>query len=176
MDFMDNGLKEEIYKALESVIEQNTDHDLSDEPYKDKTQTEQQKARDEQITTLLKKYVEAYDNKITTQKNFRKSLFIGAAILAVLLTCVIIFVSIWTVFSIRTSSIDTTTMISIITVCVTLLTSIIGLFQIITRFSFPEDDEKYITSIVDSIQKNDLEHKKANMEGKGKAENKPEQD
>ena len=166
----------EIYKALGSVIKQKTDHDLSDEPYKDKTQTEQQKARDEEITSLLRKYVEAYKNKIDTQKTFRNTLFIGAAILVGILTAVVIFVSVWTVLSIRTVSIDTTAMISIITVCVTLLTSIIGLFQIITRFSFPEDDEKYITTIVDSIQKNDFEHKKANMKSCGKTDNNLEQD
>ena len=169
---MNSDLKE-INKAIGSVTEKSSDHDFTDEPYKDKTQTEQQKARDEEITGQLKKYVEAYKNKTDTQKRYRKCLFIGAVILVVLLMLIISFVSVWTVVSISTVSIDTTAMISVITVCVTLLTSIIGLFQIITRFSFPEDDEKYITTIVDSIQRNDLEHKKANMACREKTDNLP---
>lgn len=50
--------------------------------------------------------------------------------------------------------------VSMITTCVTLLTAVIGLVTIITKYCLPENDEEYITRIVKSIQDNDLKNKK----------------
>ena len=48
----------------------------------------------------------------------------------------------------------------LISVCVTFLTLIVGIMTIITKYVFPENEEEYITRIVEIIQNNDLEHKK----------------
>lgn len=49
-----------------------------------------------------------------------------------------------------------------ITACISFISLIIGLLTIITKYFFPENDEQYITQIVESIQKNDLENKREN--------------
>lgn len=59
---------------------------------------------------------------------------------------------------------------SFITACVSFLTLIIGLLKIITKYCFPENDEEYVTKIVQSIQKNDLQHKLASIDYKRKTE------
>lgn len=61
------------------------------------------------------------------------------------------------------SVIEISELITLFSLCITFLTSILGLFKIITKFCFPENDEEYITKIVEAIQKNDLENKKENM-------------
>ena len=48
------------------------------------------------------------------------------------------------------------------TACVSFISLIIGLLTIITKYFFPENDEQYITAIVEAIQKNDLENKREN--------------
>lgn len=53
-------------------------------------------------------------------------------------------------------------MVSFITTCVSFITLIIGLLTIVTKYFFPENDEQYITTIVEAIQKNDLENKREN--------------
>ena len=57
--------------------------------------------------------------------------------------------------------------IQLVSVCVTFLGLIVGLLQTITKYVFPENDEEYITRIVELIQKNDLENKKENIKVKG---------
>jgi hypothetical protein len=40
---------------------------------------------------------------------------------------------------------------------------IIGMLKIIVRYIFPENEEQYITKIVEDIQKNDLKNKRENI-------------
>ncbi len=61
--------------------------------------------------------------------------------------------------------------IQFISVCVTFLGLIVGLLQIITKYVFPENEEEYITRIVELIQNNDLENKKENIKVHVKANN-----
>lgn len=143
----------------------------SDDSFSDPTQTKEQKARDIQITKLLEKFVSAYAAKTQTQKRYRTVLFVGAIVLTIVMIAGIAYASIKTLNIVQNGSIDTAAAISVITVFVTLLTSIIGLFQIITKFCFPEKDEEYITAIVEAIQKNDLEHKKAILSAQDASEN-----
>lgn len=61
---------------------------------------------------------------------------------------------------------------SLLTVCVSLLGLIIGVFKIVTRYIFPEKEEEYITQIVSAIQENDYNTKTAYMNyHKGKKSN-----
>lgn len=56
----------------------------------------------------------------------------------------------------------------ILSVCVTFAGLLLGSFNMIVKYAFPEDDEKYITEIVKAIQSNDLENKKQNIQASGK--------
>lgn len=67
------------------------------------------------------------------------------------------------VFGFKISSVKVEDVISLVSVCVTFLASVLGLAKIITKYCFPENDEEYITKIVETIQANDLAHKLANM-------------
>lgn len=49
---------------------------LKDYQFRDNFQTREQKARDCEITKLLREYVVSYDEKIETQKKYRKYLLI----------------------------------------------------------------------------------------------------
>ena len=130
--------------------------------FEDKYQTFEQKHRDYEITKLLKKYVEAYEEKTNTQKRCRKVLFVlyasclglfSLALLALfIVSCCLCF-----------DEIEISNVVIVISLCVTLLTSVLGLLQIITKYCFPENDEEYITKIVEAIQNNDLENKKENI-------------
>lgn len=53
-------------------------------------------------------------------------------------------------------------LVAFVTACISFISLIIGLLTIITKYFFPENDEQYITTIVESIQKNDLENKREN--------------
>ncbi len=149
---------EEISKALTDLLDSQVEEDKQ---FEDRFQTSQQKRRDAKISELLDSYVRAYNNKINTQKLYRKVLFWGCSLLIVFFSLGIVYTAFQTLKLL--GKVDVSSLLSIITICITLLTSIIGLIQIITKFCFPEDDEKYITTIVESIQKNDLENKKENM-------------
>ncbi len=133
----------------------------SDDSFKDEFQTEQQKRRDGKVTELLEKYVKAYENKTKAQKKYRAILFWGSSGIIALFSIALLVIAIITIT--RIGDIKVTDVIALITALISFVTSILALTTIITKFCFPEDDEKYITSIVESIQKNDLENKKESM-------------
>lgn len=58
--------------------------------------------------------------------------------------------------------------VSLITVCITYLSLVIGILKIITKYVFPQKEEEYITRIVEMIQQNDLKNKKANIKSSKK--------
>lgn len=60
------------------------------------------------------------------------------------------------------SKLDIQDVVAFIAACISFISLIIGLLTIITKYFFPENDEQYITTIVESIQKNDLENKREN--------------
>lgn len=60
------------------------------------------------------------------------------------------------------TDLDVEKVVAFITACISFISLIIGLLTIITKYFFPENDEQYITTIVESVQKNDLENKKEN--------------
>ena len=65
------------------------------------------------------------------------------------------------------SDISIEDVVQLISLCLTFITLIFGILTIITKYVFPENDEEYITRIVESIQKNDLENKKENIKACG---------
>lgn len=128
--------------------------------YRDPFVTKEQKKRDEYITKLLGLYVSSYNDKVKSSKKCR------TAILCVCLLIVVIFAIALVVVSIKVigngNNVRIQGLIAFISACVSFVSSIIGLLTIITKYFFPKDDEKYITTIVESIQRNDLENKKEN--------------
>lgn len=130
----------------------------------DENKTPEENIRDGHISNLLESYVNAYKSKITTQKCFRCILFLISMLIIVAFASV--FVSLLVNFDFS-SDLDTSeSLIGLISVCVTFLTSVIGILKIIVKYRFPENDEKYITEIVKAVQQNDLENKKENLKHK----------
>jgi hypothetical protein len=54
--------------------------------------------------------------------------------------------------------------VSLITVCITLLGAILGLLKIIAEYVFQKDEEKNVIDIVKSLQQNDYEHVRTVLE------------
>lgn len=129
--------------------------------YFDRLQTPEQHERDIQITALLRSYVEAYKKKSTFQSNTRKELFDLCSIIVRAFSALFVMLFLMVGFSSRPENLSDT--VSFVTACVSFLALIFGLLTIITKYCFPENDEEYITRIMESIQKNDLEHKLANI-------------
>lgn len=137
------------------------DYVNSDSQFKDSFQTGEQKTRDGLVTVLLKKYVDAYSNKISTQKRYRAVLLLLSASIIVLFSIAFLVLLLRSCF--WPSQSHPESVVTLVSACVTFLVSVLGLTQVIAKYCFPENDEAYISKIVESIQNNDLQHKIANM-------------
>lgn len=159
-------------KELDSISDSLTffdpvdnDNDIN-KAYVDTYATRQQKSRDRKITELLSTYVEVYNYKSKSNKWYKGILFfICVGILVAF--CISFIVFICNVdFNGQANSVPN--VIQLISVCITFLGLIVGLLQTITKYVFPENEEEYITRIVELIQNNDLENKKENIKVQGK--------
>lgn len=125
----------------------------------DNFKTEQETKRDEFITDLLMEYVNSCKDKFQFKKIYKEKLFkvcifsISALILLMIVICILLVC--------RRDGLDL--IIPFISTCVTFIGSFIGILKIIVKYIFPENDEKYITEIVQLIQNNDLANKKENL-------------
>ena len=149
--------KKEARKLLIGFLPTETDRELA---YKDRFTTVQQKKRDEKITELLNHYVDAYRYKVKSGKWFRPIIFVLCmAIIAAFAVALV-----WLVCRVTTTdtAIEISDLVAFVTACITFLALIVELLKIITKYFFPENDEQYITKIVESIQNNDLENKREN--------------
>lgn len=120
--------------------------------------TKEQRERDKKVTELLKTYVEAYKKKVDQSSLYRKVILWPCMGIIVAFAAMLAVLSCWLI--VGGAGLKMTDVASFITACVSFLTLIIGVLHIITKYFFPEDDEKYITQIVEAIQKNDLENRK----------------
>lgn len=138
----------------------DNDNDIN-KAYVDTYSTRQQKSRDRKITELLSIYVETYDYKSRSNKWYKGILF-SICVSILVAFCISFIVFICNVdFNRETNSV--TDVIQLIAVCVTFIGLIVGLLQTITKYVFPENEEEYITRIVELIQNNDLKNKKENI-------------
>lgn len=128
--------------------------------FNDKYTTEEQKHRDTEVTKLLVAYVKTYENKI--ERNSHKQDILFYTCLAIIDVFAIIFIAAIVAAFLRITSVSYTGLATIITASVSFISLVIGLLTIITKYFFPENDEQYITKIVETIQQNDLENKKEN--------------
>lgn len=132
--------------------------------YKDPYVTKEQIKRDEHITRLLDKYVLFYEAKVKHSKICRYIILIPCVGIIVAFSILLVFLSV-KILNLN-SQLEVQDLVAFITACISFISLIIGLLTIITKYFFPENDEQYITKIVESIQKNDLENKRENARNK----------
>lgn len=148
------------------------DYKTLDGQFTDKYATAEQKKRDQEITKLLKSYTDNYIAKSKSNRTYKFIIFITS--IGILIIFFIMFLSLLYKFknvNIANNNDIVNNIISLITVCITFLTLVIGILKIITRYVFPQNEEDYITQIVNSIQDNDLANKKANIKSAKNVEN-----
>ena len=123
--------------------------------------TAEQKKRDKEITKLLTYYVLAYNEKRKSNPKYKKIiLYLCCGIILVFSS---LFIYLLIIVSKTMSSIAVNNVVALVTVCISYLTLVIGILKIITKYVFPQQEEEYITRIVEDIQKNDLKNKKTNI-------------
>lgn len=151
-----------IANSFGSFNSYNDGDKIEDCAYADSFTTEQQKIRDEQITKLLTTYVKTYEDKSKSNNLLKSVLFWLCFGILIVLTLTFFIVLVFK-FDLKASEATLANVVQVISICVTFSASVIGLLRIITRYVFPENEEQYITRIVEIIQKNDLENKKENI-------------
>lgn len=149
----------ELNKFFKSVFFSKADNE-DELSYKDPFVTKEQKDRDQQITRLLKEYVSFYESKVKHSKICRYIILIPCVVIIVVFSVLLIILSL-KVMSMD-KELEVQDLIAFVTACISFISLIIGLLTIITKYFFPENDEQYITTIVESIQRNDLENKREN--------------
>ena len=158
MDTLETSQRE-IGDLVHGLILEDVKQD-SDLDYKDPFVTLQQKKRDQKITELLTEYVNFYKKKV------RHSTICRYLILTPCVLIILGFAVLLGYFALRivhaAAPLEIGDLVSFVTACVSFISLIIGLLTIITKYFFPENDEQYITAIVEAIQKNDLENKREN--------------
>lgn len=151
----------DFFDKIETSQKISNENDIK--PYKEKFATKQQKERDKIITDILKKYKENYENKADCNKKYKKKIA-DVCIVLIEASFAIFFLSIIVVLFCEDLRNSIQGVASLLTICVSMLGLIIGIFKIVTKYIFPEKEEKYITQIVNSIQTNDYNTKKAYMD------------
>lgn len=154
------GMTESAVNSFLGEIEYSTAKNESGLGYQDPFVTEEQKNRDTQITKLLTKYVESYEQKVKHSVICRYMILVPCILIVCGFGVMLIYLSVQMLHS--QGQVEIPDMVSFITTCVSFITLIIGLLTIVTKYFFPENDEQYITTIVEAIQKNDLENKREN--------------
>lgn len=154
---MSNVNQQQINSTIPSFTHYTKDYNIS---YNDQFVTEEQKQRDTEVTKLLRAYVKTYEKKVA-RNSLRQDILFGVCLIIIGIFTVIFTAAIIFAF-LRITSVSHTGLATIITASVSFISLIIGLLTIITKYFFPENDEQYITKIVETIQQNDLKNKKEN--------------
>lgn len=108
------------------------------------------------ITDLLEAYVSAYEYKMERNRDYRSTILWTCVTIIVLFAVVLALLP----FQVIEGGMDVSELTAFMTASVSFLTLVVGVLHIVTKYVFPENDEEYITRIVESIQKNDLENRK----------------
>lgn len=129
--------------------------------YQDPFVTEQQMDRDKLVTELLAEYVRFYEKKVKHSTVCRYVILIPCVLIICVFSVMLLFFAAQ-MLGPSQSGVQGSDLAAFITACVSFISLIIGLLTVITKYFFPENDEQYITTIVEAIQKNDLENKREN--------------
>ena len=128
--------------------------------YGDKFQTLEQKNRDKNISRLLGCYVNFFERKkienIKTRKDIKWFCFLSSLLLIIIIFSILAITIVFDIDSLYSVAVILSAMFG-------LFGTIFGIIKYVARFAFPEEDEKYITEIVKSIQENDLKDKQENI-------------
>lgn len=127
-------------------------------PYVDHFQTKQQQKRDKVITKILREYASSYAKKGQVKEQCQKFMLF--------ICCVFVMISVFGVLGLTCRVViapESISDLSALAAFVGFVSLVFGLITVITKYAFPEDDERYIADIVKAIQDNDLSHKIANM-------------
>lgn len=153
----------QIESTLGFFQEVDNDNEMN-RAYIDEYTTSQQRKRDKTISELLQEYVDAYKRK--NRSNFWFKLTLLGLCVLIISAFSVVFIILLMNFKDSTETASMASVAELISVCITFLTLIVGILTIITKYVFPENEEEYITRIVEIIQKNDLENKKENIKAK----------
>lgn len=108
--------------------------------------------RNEKLTSLLEDYITQRKERIRTNNFLKKFIFwFFVGMLGVLTITVVFFVA----FNITIKTIPA--MVSLISVSATYLASLIGIFQIMSKYLFPVDEEKDTINMIKAVINNDVQ-------------------
>lgn len=150
--------EDEMDEIMQSFMDSSSED--ADLPYKDKFVTEEQKQRDIEVTKLLQAYVKTYEKKMEISEKYQK-LILYPCMAIICIFAIVLLIFCYYIVS-KNSELKINDLAAFITACISFISLIIGLLTIITKYFFPENGEQYITQIVETIQKNDLENKREN--------------
>lgn len=120
--------------------------------------TDEEDTRDIWITDLLGIYVDAYEEKMERNRDYRSYILWTCVSIIVLLAIVLALLPFQVLEG--NGGMKMGDVVSFITAIGSFLALIVGMLHVITEYVFPKDDEKYITEIVKAIQENDLKNRK----------------
>lgn len=146
--------------------------DDEDELGIDPKQTLQQNKRDRKMTELFGQYLVSYINKVNfvkEKKNYFFYITMGWASFIILGSVLLPIIYFILNRGVEDNGID---IAGIVASIVTFAGIIFGIVKIVAQYLFSPDDEKNITDIVKSIQQNDLENKKVNLQYSSQEEQK----
>ena len=156
--------KQSVYnRRVSRYFESTGFYSVADEKelgYQDPFVTHEQMKRDAEITKLLEAYVKAYQSKMRHSTICRYMLLVPCLGIVVVLSAALGYFTVYMVTS--EGNLKVEDLIAFVTACISFVSLIIGLLTIMTKYFFPENDEQYITKIVEAIQKNDLQNKMEN--------------
>lgn len=171
----ETGISGETFQDTVDSLDQRYVRDEKNLGFRDRYATDEQNMRDKQITRLLAAYVSTYEDKVRKNKEYRSNILWTCITITVLFAVVLALLP----FQVLGGEMEAGDVVSFATACVSFLTLIVGLLHIVTKYVFPENDEEYITRIVEMIQTNDLKNKQENAKnsrsggGSSKAESSP---
>ena len=108
--------------------------------------------RNQQLTGLLESYIEQRNNRVKVNQKLKKFIFgFFICLFSTLTISVVIFI----ICSSKQDK-DKDFLVSLITVSVTYLVSLIAVFEIISKYLFPIDEEKDTVSMIQTVLNNDF--------------------
>lgn len=120
--------------------------------------------RDHFVTILFKKYIEKYQNKVDSDKTYKKIIFWASGVLLLAFLVLIYIIAI----GLLQKGTATIHLATALTAIASISGCIFGIINTIVKYVFPVKEEKYITDIVKSIQHNDYKHLKVRSKGNSK--------
>ena len=122
--------------------------------------TPQQRSRDERTTILYEEFVAAYSEKRTFLKKSKRTIRCWAI---AWITAIVSLIGYSLVHVLSFTDRNIGDIVILVSAIVPMLSAIIGILVIITKYVFPENEEQHITEIVKLILENDLKNKQENI-------------